>query len=478
MNRTSATITRNDFDIGLYNYSLKHYTNAFIHFGKASTNGNPDATYKLGFMYHHGLGIPSDYDKAISYYLKSSTPDSKAMIGWMYLDGQGVEQNDEKAMEWFMKSKTSLYSITGIGFLHSKQQKFSEAMACYLKAPSCSIAQMFIGDLFYYGNGVKQDYMEALDWYLKASDDEPKALYRIGELYLNGKGVNKDYTIAYELMKKAATFGVLEAQYNLGLLYHSGNGTFKDQTKAFQWFMISSKHPISQLYVAMYYEHGIFKGNAFEWYMKSANQGNANAQYWIGKYFNTGKGGMYDYDAAYDWFLKAAVQNDSHAQLDLALLYHNGNGVVQDYQFALEWLHKAAANGNPEAYSWIGYYYENGYLVQNYEQAIDWYVKGSELGNSNCQTRLAILYNDGKGTTKNYRKAFNLFVGASNQKNPIALGYLGLYYLEGRHVPADEKRGLEYIEQAKLLGFELPVKTIKNSKWKDVKKLLPLFKRK
>ena len=67
------------------------------------------------------------------------------------------------------------------------------------------------------GQGLPQDYIEALKWYRKAADQGlPEAATNIGTLYEKGQGVTQDYSEALEWYRKGAEQGSVEAEHNLG----------------------------------------------------------------------------------------------------------------------------------------------------------------------------------------------------------------------------------------------------------------------
>ena len=49
------------------------------------------------------------------------------------------------------------------------------------------------------------------------------------------------------------------------------------------------------------------------------------------------------------WYLKAADQGDANAQCSIGGFYYNGLGVAQDYEEAMKWYFKAAEQGNVDA---------------------------------------------------------------------------------------------------------------------------------
>ena len=66
------------------------------------------------------------------------------------------------------------------------------------------------------GEGVPQDYQEALKWYrLAAEQGDANAQCSLGVMYYEGQGVQQDYKAAIKLWKLAAEQGHEEAQYNL-----------------------------------------------------------------------------------------------------------------------------------------------------------------------------------------------------------------------------------------------------------------------
>ena len=98
-------------------------------------------------------------------------------------------------------------------------------------------AQTLIGVDYLNGNGVTQDYAQALDWFQKAaSEDYAPAQNKIGCMYKNGYCVNQDQRKAFEWFQKAANQEYDEAQTNLALMYKEGSGVQQDYSKAIEWF--------------------------------------------------------------------------------------------------------------------------------------------------------------------------------------------------------------------------------------------------
>ena len=152
-------------------------------------------------------------------------------------------------------------------------------------------AQNRLGQLYFSGQGVPQDYTMARGWYEKAATQgNAWSKNQLGQLSADGLGVPQDYKKARQWWEQAAAQGIAQAQYSLGQLYANGRGVPQDYTMA--------------------------RG----WYEKAATQRNAWAQAQLGQLYANGHGVPRDYTTARGWYEKAAAQGNAWAQAQLALL--------------------------------------------------------------------------------------------------------------------------------------------------------------
>lgn len=99
------------------------------------------------------------------------------------------------------------------------------------------IAQYYLGNSYYGGNGVVQDYVQAASWYRKAAiQGIASAQYNLGNSYRDGKGVVQDYVQAVSWYRKAIAQGHLKAHSDLGLCYFNGTGVKKNEVEAVSWY--------------------------------------------------------------------------------------------------------------------------------------------------------------------------------------------------------------------------------------------------
>lgn len=82
--------------------------------------------------------------------------------------------------------------------------------------------------------------------------------------------------------------------------------------------------------------------NAFGCFMRSAENGNAEAQFRIGNMLYYGIGTRQDLKKALMWFRKGAENGNADAQNELGLMYATGRNTQRSPAKAFEWTEKAA----------------------------------------------------------------------------------------------------------------------------------------
>jgi len=304
------------------------------------------------------------------------------------------------------------------------------------------VAQSLIGNMYFTGEEVAQDYTQSAKWSRMAAEQgDASAQCLLGLFYNLGDGVPKDYIQSAFWYRKAAELGDASAQYSLGLQYKHGSGVSKDYAEAVLWFHKSAElgHELAQYDLGQLYANGRIVqqdyAQAAFWYRKAAEQNDGRAQSDLGAFYAEGKGVPQDHAQAAFWYQKAAEQGYKNAQAILGLFFANGRGVQQDYAQAAYWYRKAAEKGNVGAQTNLGALYVSGQGVpQNYTQAAEWFCKAAEQGDAEAQNNLGLLYSLGNGLPQDYNKALFWFYRAADQKHANALYNLGLLYSKGNGV--------------------------------------------
>jgi TPR repeat protein len=99
----------------------------------------------------------------------------------------------------------------------------------------------------------------------------------------------------------------------------------------------------SQNNLGRIYHHAQDYAAAMSWYHKAAEQGHAEAEFWVGWMGYKGQGVPQDYAAAVSWYRKAAEQGDVEAQRSLGFMYSMGNGIELNRVLAHMWVNLAVA---------------------------------------------------------------------------------------------------------------------------------------
>lgn len=100
---------------------------------------------------------------------------------------------------------------------------------------------------------------------------------------------------------------------------------------------------------------------AFREFRPLAEEGVAEAQFYLGVMYAKGRGAPQDYAEALRWYRLAAEQGFAKAMVNLGLMYSRGTGVAKDYDQALRWYRLAAQDELPEALYNLGVMYKEGH---------------------------------------------------------------------------------------------------------------------
>ncbi|MFH6895737.1 tetratricopeptide repeat protein [Providencia huaxiensis] len=164
---------------------------------------------------------------------------------------------------------------------------------------------------------------------------------------------------------EAANKGDAEAQLTLAYMYHSGEAGSQDQNGLLQ---------------------------AFSWFKKSAENGNAIAQNWVGSMYKDGEIVPQDYKKSILWYKKSAEQGYEYGQFNLGSMYKNGYGVTADTRKAYFWFEKAAEQGHSGAQFELAVMSKG---AKTYGKALKLFNKAAENDNAEAQFELASIYHYG-----------------------------------------------------------------------------------
>ena len=303
------------------------YTYAdFQRWKKKAEAGDPVAMRHVGVSYYYGSAVKRDYGLALKWLRKGADagdPESMRYVGKIYWGGLGVDRNFSQAMYWYKKAS----------------------------AAGDSESTMYIGNMLYNGEGVTKNHNEAFKWYKKAADEgNSDAMRSVGVLYNNGEGTPRDYAAARYWYEKAAAAGNTKAREYLEKNNKSQVSRNSNQNVG---QTLGKKQSPGRTVTA-----GSAAGNSsanrpaltadqqkFQDAMKKAEQGDANAIFNIGYYYDTGTGVRQDYREAMKWYKRASELGKGIASNNIGVLYEYGRGVSADLSKAKYWYEKAIVQG-------------------------------------------------------------------------------------------------------------------------------------
>ena len=295
------------------------------------------------------------------------------------------------------------------------------------------------------------DYVSDSNYYLKWSNNYQEAC----KLIYNKQSKLEDFQKAEQLLLNELGAGNVLAIHDLGKLYSTEKLGAKEEEKsssfykeALQGFM--EIEPDSDF---MFPYEPKFDGQI----MKPVNM-RSYVWYRIGKMHCYGLGTEQDYAQSFEWFLKSAQEGNKFAQYSLANLYYYGNSVEKDLSQAFLWYQKSASQGQPYASYAVAQMYSKGeYVAENNETAQRYYkaalsgfleLESKDQADDNLFYKIGVMYKNGLGTEADISKAIDYFKRSAEMNNKNGLYEYGKTLIQGKYIEADLNKGLECIEKA------------------------------
>ena len=339
-------------------------------------------------------------------------------------------------------------------------------------------AEAFLGAYY----RAKGHYQQGLSWLKKAiAQNNAEGEFSLGNAYYFGQGVPQNYAKANAWTLKAAEQGFADAETDLGAAYHNGQGVPQNYAKANAWFLKAAGQGFADaetdLGAAYYNGQGVPQNysSADYWYKKAADQGNALAEYNLGNAYANGHGIPQNYTMAYHWYKKAADKGLALAELLIGESYYLGKGMPKNTGNAVYWWKKAAAHSGHSGERAQHYLSMMGYKVKYHTHGhtsdisnsvamgkIDIYhtFSHAENGDKIALNRLHTIAKEGNATgefcfgdylynkRKKYVDAVSWFRKAAKQGNGWGEYSIGVAYYQGHGVPKNDIKALKWFNIA------------------------------
>ncbi len=400
-------------------YQEKQYENAFDAYQKSE---NSEA---LGVCYFYGHGVKIDYDKAFAYL--SDFYKATMLLGDCYANGYGTEQDLEKAAVIYQGCAENIKELTERAVLNNSAAAY---VLCHIYlngglnvSPDIVEAEKWyqkISDFVWNDLEQLELAFNAEKWLamaMECCEENPKeaveylttasrlgnadAQAELGECYYSGNGVEQDYTQAFKWFQISAKSGNTWAEFKLGYCYEKRLGTNKSLRQAKKYYEICSDTVSEQeneellalvqsrlSLVKLFIEHSAKEileigreayindqeEKALDCYWEAFDEGEPEAFTELGDCYMDGDCGLeVDKELAVKFYLQGAEKGSAECECNLGNAYSEGNGVLRNLQESARWYEKAALHNNCRAQYEIGNCYAYGIGVQrNLEKAGEW----------------------------------------------------------------------------------------------------------
>lgn len=275
-------------------------------------------------------------------------------------------------------------------------------------------AQFSLGEAYRTGDGVAQDYSEAVRWYKLASKGgSANAQFALGGLIAEGLGAEQDLKSAFSLFESSAKAGHMQAALVLGTMIEKGLGTDLPPETAVKWYKIAAEGGVGEgaTNLGVLYQTGEIVPQDFalaqSWYQRGANLGDARAINNLGVMFMRGEGVPQDPTEAAKYFKAGVAAGSTESMTNLASLYDSALGVPLDeakadalYRQAADATRKSrTADGLPDAAEIKKIVSAPGFTKQAVQNA-------AKAGDPRAQYVLGHLHMNGWGTPQDYVSAY------------------------------------------------------------------------
>jgi len=425
----------------------------------AGAAGNAFATYLLANLVGKTLDrtVPEDPDRAVQLLIAASDAGfapAEADLGERYEKGDGVAQNFPEALRLYQRA-----SDGGVG-----------------------LASYKAGSFFAHASGIDLDFGRATELYNRAiAQGEPRGNYGLGEMYEFAIGVAQDYAKAAEHYQLAADQGEMMAQTSLAYLYGQGLGVPQDYSKSFALLVdaAAQNYGMAQAALSLAYLFGegtevdLAKGFDLAWSAQRA--GVVYAEGILGYIYEEGLGAKRDLPNALFHYQAGADQGDQYSagqlpnvETQMACLDAAGApsepGVIPGVTF--EAIDPAIAipaceaavntNSNIGNRVWLARaYVKDG----DFDQAIPILEEGIAAGNVLAHVVLGDMLLNGMGIDADPARAIELYRAVSSDFG-LAQYALGLAYAYGNGVAEDRAEAIRWLRMAELYGVALATEQI------------------
>ena len=266
--------------------------------------------------------------------------------------------------------------------------------------------------------------------------------------------------LALHMLGLAAALGVPMARRNLGGMYlYEFEGTtfynpkvavallepFGDNARAAQW--------LGKAYLTDALRDG---PEAARWYSVAANLGDVPSMYNVARLYQDGEFVPTDHAEAFRWYLRGAENNDADCQVAVAGYLLTGNGGVRvDLARATHWVELAVKQDHPEAMGILAFMLdEDVFGKRDLSRAVKLATRAAAQNSVFGRSKLAYFMREGRGIREDDAAALRLYEELAREGDPEAMGQVAYMLHRGEGAPVDNARAFALARRAVDLGYD------------------------
>ena len=227
----------------------------------AARRGDTEAQYRLGKLYSAGKDVPRDDARALYWFQRAVQPpipgqeplykisypcteqvpphkEAAYEVGRAIFHGRGADLDTRDASEWWKLADMlgSEHAHMALCAYHIPDNPKTMDDTTFIRMVQMAEAgdmdiQYCLGNCFYMGWYVDQEYVQALEWWKKAAEQGHElALHNAGGALLE-EGIPERRAEAVSLLEKAVSLGLRKSKVLLGRMYLHGEFVQADPAK-------------------------------------------------------------------------------------------------------------------------------------------------------------------------------------------------------------------------------------------------------
>ena len=238
--------------------------------------------------------------------------------------------------------------------------------------------------------------------------------YELAIMYRDGTNFGKSEELYKEWMKKAADQGhtLAQVEYANYILEHKDDNKISDAICLYQSAANKGNNEarVKLSSLKSFLEKDDFREEIKKILLKMANQGDPLNQFKCADFLLKTAWTNDDRVEAFNWFVKSADNGYPNAIHQMALMKKDGIGTTKNYEEMEMLLRKSSDLGFiPSIILLADTYFQGKLIPKNDKCAFEYYIKGAKLGNGWCQYQTAIMYRDGIGVKKDVNESEKWF---------------------------------------------------------------------